>query len=77
MIKELMDLSAAKLRRLAAAKEQMEKLHDMMQNIIQESSPWPIKQAIQARRTMAAAARKKIAEAARTRWAKVRAKKSK
>lgn len=72
-----MNLPAAKLRRLAAAKEQIEKLHEVMQNIIQEASPWPIKQAIQAKRKMSAAARKKISEAAKARWAKVRAGKSK
>jgi hypothetical protein len=77
MIKELMNLPAAKLKRLAAAKEQIEKLHDMMQNIIQEASPGPIKRAIQIKRTMSAAARKKISQAAKARWAKVRAGKSK
>jgi hypothetical protein len=73
MIKELLNIPAAKWRRLAALKEQIEKLGQEMSNLLLEASPAPIKRVLQAKRKMSAAARKKISDAAKARWAKVRA----
>ena len=73
MIKDLLNLPAAKLRHLAAIKEQIEKLREELSKLLLMSAPQPIRSVVASKRKMSAAARKKISDAAKARWAKVRA----
>jgi hypothetical protein len=76
-IKELLNLPAAKLKRIVALKAHIENLQSQLENLA-GASPASPKKAVKRRRTMSAAARKKISLAAKARWAKFRAaKKSK
>ena len=72
MIKHLMSLHSSKWKRATAIKEQLEKLSDELHNLLEEASPAPLRKVMQKKRKMNAAARKKISEAAKARWAKVR-----
>ena len=69
----LINLSAAKLRKASQLKERIEALNSELANLLNEIVPAPIAAIHKKRRTMSAAARAKIAAAARARWAKVRA----
>jgi hypothetical protein len=73
MIKKLLNLPAAKLKQLAAIKEQIEKLGDELSNLLLIPAPASVKRAVQIKRKMSASARKKISDAAKARWAKMRA----
>jgi hypothetical protein len=76
-IKELILFPAAKLRRVIALKTQIERLENKLKNVMGAAMPAPIGKIIKSRRTMSAAARKKISLAAKARWAKVHSAKSK
>ena len=73
----LINLSAAKLRKASQLKERIEALNSKLAHLLNEIVPAPIAAIHKKRRTMSAAARAKIAAAARARWAKVRAAKNK
>ena len=75
-MKELLNLSVAKLKRLAALKGKIERLQSQLEAVVANVSSSPAKTA-RKRRTMSSAARRKISLAAKARWAKVRAAKSK
>jgi hypothetical protein len=72
-IKELLHLPAAKLKRLVALKTEIERLEAQLANVIIAAAPAPVGKIIRAKRTMSAAARKKISLAAKARWAKFHA----
>jgi hypothetical protein len=71
-----LNISASKLRKASALKERIESLHRELENLLMEISPKPVAAVMRKRRTMSAAARRKISEAAKARWAKVRSNKS-
>jgi len=73
---ELLNLSVAKLRRMAALKSKIERLQSQLEALAANGSRKPAKRG-RKRRKMSAAARRKISLAAKARWAKVRAAKSK
>jgi hypothetical protein len=73
---ELLNLSVAKLKRMAALKSKIERLQSQLEALAATSSRPPVKGG-RKRRRMSAAARRKISLAAKARWAKVRAAKSK
>ena len=73
---ELLNLSTAKLKRIVALKQQIEKLSAKLQSLAGDAAASAGKPA-RKKRTMSAAGRAKIAAAARARWAKVRAAKKK
>ncbi len=73
---ELLNLSVAKLKRLAALKAKIERLQSQLEAVAGNASSSPAKTG-RKRRKMSAAARRKISLAAKARWAKVRARKSK
>lgn len=74
---DILNLSVAKLKRLAALKSQIERLQSQLQALAGNSAPAGRKTAGRPRkRRMSAAARRKIALAAKARWAKVRAAKA-
>ena len=68
----LLNLSAAKLRKASQLKERIEALNNELANLISEVVPAPIANAHRKRRAMSAAARRRISEAAKARWAKWR-----
>ena len=74
---ELLNLSVAKLKRLAALKGQIERLQSRLEALAANSSSSPGRKAVRKRRKMSAAARRKISMAAKARWAKVKAKAAK
>lgn len=69
----LLNLSASRLKKAAKLKERIDALNDELANLLMEITPAPIGAVIRKRRQMSAAARKKISDAAKARWAKVRA----
>jgi hypothetical protein len=72
--KEILNLSADKLKRIIALKGEIERLETQLQNVLSGgSSVASPGRVIRKRRPMSAAARKKISLAAKARWAKVRA----
>jgi len=71
--KELLNLSVAKLKRMAALKAQIERLQSRLEALAANASASPAGKAVRKRRKMSAAARRKISLAAKARWAKVRA----
>ena len=73
----ILNLSAAKLKHIVALKVQIERLQSQLETLAGNASPAPAKKAVQKKRTMSAAARKKISMAAKARWAKVRGAKAK
>lgn len=76
--KALLNLSVAKLKRMAVLKAKIERLQSRLEALATDSSPAPGRKRGRKRRKMSAAARRKISLAAKARWAKVRAaKKSK
>jgi hypothetical protein len=74
---ELLNISAAKLKRMVALKTKIEGLQSQLEALASNGSRTPVKTAGPARRKMSAAARRKISLAAKARWAKVKAAKSK
>ena len=75
-MKELLNLSVAKLKRLAALKSKIERLQSQLEALV-TNGPRTRSKNGRKRRKMSAAARRKISLAAKARWAKVRARKSK
>ena len=73
---ELLNLSVAKLKRMAALKAKIERLESQLQALAGNSLGTSAKSG-RKRRKMSAAARKKISQAAKARWARYRAGKSK
>jgi uncharacterized small protein (DUF1192 family) len=71
---ELLNLSVAKLKRMAALKAQIERLQSRLESLAGNISADPAGKPVRKRRKMSAAARRKISLAAKARWAKVRAK---
>lgn len=69
----LINLSAAKLRKASELKERIEALNRELGNLLNEITPEPIATIHRKRRAMSAAAKKRISEAAKARWAKFRA----
>ena len=74
---ELLNLSVAKLKRMAALKAQIERLQSRLAALAGSTSAMPAGKPGRKRRKMSAAARRKISLAAKARWAKVKAAKSK
>jgi uncharacterized small protein (DUF1192 family) len=75
---ELLSLSVAKLKRLAALKSKIERLQSQLVAVAGNTSgSKATAKGGRKRRKMSAAARRKISLAAKARWAKVRAAKSK
>jgi len=70
-IKELLHLPAAKLKRVVALKGEIERLEAQLENVIVAATPSSVVKVVRAGRKMSAAARKKISQAAKARWAKV------
>jgi len=73
--KELLKLSVAKLKRLAALKAKIDRLQSQLRALAASASPTAPRK--RRRRRMSAEARRKISLAAKARWAKVRAAKAK
>lgn len=73
---ELLNLSVAKLKRMAALKSQIERLQSQLETLAGATSR-PSGTDGRKRRKMSAAARRKISLAAKARWAKTRAAKAK
>lgn len=71
-IKELLHFPAAKLKRVVALKTEIERLENQLEDAIAATTPSFVGKVFKARRKMSAAAKAKIAAAARARWAKVR-----
>jgi hypothetical protein len=69
----LLNISSAKLRKASRLKERIEAMNNELANLLNEITPAPLAAVVRKRRAMSAAARKKISEAAKARWAKVRA----
>lgn len=69
---ELLHLSVARLKRMAALKSKIDRLQSQLEALAGNSSRSTVK-ASRKRRKMSAAARKKISQAAKARWAKFRA----
>lgn len=76
-IKELLKIPAAQLKRVLALKTEIERLESQLETVIITALPGPLPKLARKRRTMSAAARKKISIAAKARWAKIRAARSK
>ena len=68
---QLLNLTTAKLRRIIALKQQIEKLQARLEALASGASAPPGRPA-KKKWTMSAAARRKIAAAQRARWAKVK-----
>jgi hypothetical protein len=75
-MKEVLNLSVAKLKRIIELKTQIERLQSQLASFASDSTPTAPK-APGKRHTMSAAGRRKISLAARARWAKVHAAKAK
>ena len=73
----LLNIPAAKLRKASQLKERIEALNRELSNLLHEITPAPLANIHRKRRQMSAAARKRIAEAAKARWARFRAAKNK
>jgi hypothetical protein len=72
-MKEVLSLSIAKLKRIVELKTQIERLQSQLEALAGSTSPAPVQTVIKKKRTMSAAARKKISLAAKARWAKFHA----
>lgn len=77
MATSLRDLTVAQLKKAAAIKERIEGLERELTTILGIPEPMTVGGVVRRRRKMSAAARAKIAAAAKARWAKVRAGKNK
>jgi hypothetical protein len=74
-MKEILNFSGAKLKRMAVLKAHIERLQSQLEALAANTSSSPGKKIVRKRRKMSAAARRKISVAAKARWAKVRASK--
>lgn len=74
---ELLGLPAAKLKRIVSLKTQIESLQSQLETLFAGASPKPLPAVAKKKRKMSAAGRKKISLAAKARWAKFHAAKSK
>jgi hypothetical protein len=72
-MKDILGISSAQLKRIIVLKEKIEKLQSQLQAFATNLAP--AGEAAPKKRTMSLSARRKIAAAARARWAKVRAEK--
>jgi hypothetical protein len=72
-MKEVLNLSIAKLKRIVELKTQIERLQSQLESLAGSASPAPVQKAVKKKRTMSAAARRKISIAAKARWAKFHA----
>lgn len=72
-IKELLHLPTAKLHKIIQLKSKISKLENQLENLVAAKSPAIVGKIIRKRRPMSAAAKRKIAAAAKARWAKVKA----
>jgi hypothetical protein len=73
----LLNLSSSRLRKAAKLKERIDALNDQLAGLLMDIVPAPVGMVMRKRRQMSAAARKKISDAAKARWARVRAGKGK
>lgn len=72
------DLSATQLRRAASIKERIEKLHKELANIVGTAAPAATApDGRRKKRKMSAAAKKKLSDFQKARWAKIKAAKKK
>jgi hypothetical protein len=69
-MKQILSIPSAQLKRIVALKEQIEKLQSQLQAAVTGSAS--VGKGFRKKRTMSLAARRKIAAAARARWAKVK-----
>ena len=69
----LMQISTAKLQRILAVKKQIDRLEAQLEKLAGAASPAAAAAAPRKRRRMSAAGRKRISEAAKARWARLRA----
>jgi hypothetical protein len=76
-MKEVLNLSIAKLKRILVLKAKIERLQGQLENLASDSASATAKIPRKKKRKMSAAARRKISQAAKARWAKFRATKSK
>ena len=70
---DLLKLPAAKLKRILALKTQIERLESRIEAVVATGLPGTLQKETKKKRTMSAAARKKISQAAKARWARVKA----
>jgi predicted component of type VI protein secretion system len=75
-MKEVLSLSIDKLKQIVELKTQIARLQSKLESLA-GASPEPVQKAVKKKRTMSAAARKKISLAAKARWAKFHAAKAK
>jgi len=76
-MKEVLNLSIDKLKQIVELKTQIARLESKLESLAGTASPAPVQKVIKKKRTMSAAARKKISLAAKARWAKFHAAKAK
>lgn len=70
---DLLKMPAAKIKRILTLKTQIERLESRIGAVLTKVLPGPLQKVARKKRTMSAAARRKISQAAKARWAKVRA----
>lgn len=70
---DLLHISTAKLQRIIAVKKQIERMQARLVKLAGAAVPASASAAPRKRRKMSAAGRKAISEAAKARWAKVKA----
>lgn len=75
-MKELLNFPLARLKRLVALKEQIDKLQSQVETLVMEVSPGPVRKIFQKKHTVSAATRKKLSDIAKARWVKIKARKS-
>jgi hypothetical protein len=66
------DLSASQLRRAASIQERIEKLHKELTDTLGTARPTAAPDGRKKKRTISAATRKKMADAHKARWAKIK-----
>lgn len=71
----ILNIPASKLRKASQLKERIEALNNELSNLLGEIVPAPIANVHRKRRAMSAAAKKRISDAAKARWAKWRSNK--
>ena len=72
-MKEVLNISIAKLKRIVELKTQIERLQSQLSALADDSALTAAKAPQKKKRTMSAAARRKISLAAKARWAKFHA----
>jgi hypothetical protein len=76
-MKQLLQLSAARLHQILVVKRKIERLESRLAFLVGGPSPLHVAPVVQKKRTMSAAARRRLSLAAKARWAKFRAAKKK